>query len=306
MENIVVLMSLYNGSSYLKEQIDSIINQKDVNVKLIIRNDGSSDNSVEIINEYMKTNNNIVLINDNNIGLARSFMNLVYYAKLDYDYYCFANQDDVWMDNKLISGINLIKNKNNPTLYASNQTLVDENLKLIDIRYKKDPDVSYKQIISNNLIAGCTFVWNKQLQSLLIDENRKPSDELLKKRIHDVWVASVASTCGEIVYDKNSYINYRQHSNNVVGVRKNSKIKTFIKKFNNPDLRCGRSLIAYELFNKFNDVLINDEIKHELDMLGNYKTNKAYKKELLKKIQYREYNSESKFEYKFKIKHKFF
>lgn len=305
MYSIAVLLSAYNGTKYIKEQINSILEQNDCDITLIIRNDGSTDETIKILDEY-KDNKKIIIYDEPNIGLAKSFMRLISLAKLDYDYYCFADQDDVWLKDKLISGIKMIENKNKPTLYSSNQTLVDQDLNLISIRYDKAPNIDYKQIISNNLISGCTFIWNKELQKLLTDINRLPSDELLDKRIHDVFVASVASVCGEVIFDMNSYILYRQHSSNVVGVRKNSRIKSFIKKFRDPKLRCGRSRLAYELFNKFNDVINDDEIRNELDILGNYKINKKYKKILIKNLDYRLYNNESKFEYKFKIRHKYF
>jgi len=307
LKSIVVLMSLYNGAKYLEEQIDSILKQENVNLTLVIRNDGSKDNSNEIISKYLEKYNNIKLIDEENIGLARSFMKLLYSAKLDYDYYCFADQDDVWLPNKLYEAIIKLENKQIPTLYASNQSLVDSNLVDIGIRYKDNVDVTYKQIISNNKIAGCTFVWNKKLQEILSNEKRRPSDELLKKRIHDVWVAAVASVAGEIIYDSNSYIRYRQHQNNVVGVKKQSRIKTFIKKYKNKDLRCGRSTLAKELYFKYNDLIINEEIKNELNILGNYQDNRKLKKELLKRKDiYKVYNNESNFEFKFKVNRKLF
>ena len=306
MYKVAVLLSAYNGTKYLKEQIDSILGQVDVELTLIIRNDGSKDNTIELLNEYKDNHNNVIVLDEENCGLAKSFMNLVYYAKSDYDYYVLADQDDVWLNNKIISGIKMIENDNIPVLYSSNQNLVDQDLNPLGIRYKEPIDTSYKQIISNNLISGCTFVWNKKLQEILIDENRKPSDELLAKRIHDVWIAGVASVTGKIVFDMNAYIEYRQHQNNVVGVRKNSKIKSFIKKFKDPSKRCGRSQLASELYTKFNDLIISSDIKEELNILGNYKENKKLKKELLKKIDYRKYNNESKFEFRFKVKRNLF
>lgn len=303
MHSVIVLMSVYNGSKYLKEQIDSILNQKNVDLTLMIRNDGSSDDSINILNEYALNNKNIILLNEENIGLAKSFMKMVYEAKTSYDFYSFADQDDVWLEDKLYSAISMIENKTRPALYSSNQELVDSELNTIKIRYNEPANVDFKQIVSNNLISGCTFIWNKSLQQLLVNPKCKPSDELLRKRIHDVWVAAVGATCGDVVFDMNSHIKYRQHTNNVVGVRKESRIKSFINKFQNKDLRNGRSQLAFEIYSKFYDFIINEEIKNELNVLGNYSTNRKLKRALLSKTKiYKTYNNESSFEFRFKVR----
>lgn len=91
-------MSTYNGENYLKEQLDSIFNQKEVEINLFIRDDGSMDNTVDIVKEYMvKYPNKINLIEGNNIGFANSFYYLV---KINpkYEYYALSDQDDIWDD----------------------------------------------------------------------------------------------------------------------------------------------------------------------------------------------------------------
>lgn len=80
MSSVAVLMSTYNGEKYLKEQIDSILAQKDVDVTLFIRDDGSSDNTIGICKEYVEKHKNIVLKTGENIGVGNSFMQLVYYS----------------------------------------------------------------------------------------------------------------------------------------------------------------------------------------------------------------------------------
>lgn len=260
MDNIIVLMSTYNGEKYLHEQLKSIVNQLNVNPIIYIRDDGSSDKTIEIIEEYQKKYP-ITLIKGENIGVGNSFMELLYLAPTTYQYYCFSDQDDIWLHDKLYHAILKIKNKSTPCLYASNQTLVDSTLHNVGQRYKHPPDYSYQQIICRNYLSGCTMVWNKQLHCLLQDTSRRPSYELLQNRIHDVWVALVASVIGEIIYDVNSYILYRQHENNVVGARKDSfwnNIKEKYYKIINPSQRCGRSRLCMEVLQKYS-LLLGDK-----------------------------------------------
>lgn len=105
---VSVLMSTYNGAKYIREQIDSILNQKDVNVELLIRDDGSSDNTAEICKEYQKKNTNIRFYQGENIGVGKSFMELLKKAP-EADYYSFSDQDDVWLEDKLSRAVKMIK-----------------------------------------------------------------------------------------------------------------------------------------------------------------------------------------------------
>ena len=97
-DHILVLLSTYNGDSFLGEQIDSLLSQEDVELSIIIRDDGSSDKTIALIDYYGKLHSNIFFIKGFNCGSARSFMNLLYEANVshcDYDYYAFCDQDDV-------------------------------------------------------------------------------------------------------------------------------------------------------------------------------------------------------------------
>lgn len=274
-------MSTYNGEKYLKEQIDSILTQRGVELTLYVRDDGSSDKTIDIVKEYQKNNPNIKLDVGQNLGVGNSFMQLVYDVPDDYDFYAFADQDDVWLPEKMGKAIEEIKGILKPALYCSNQILVDGKLNKIGMRYTTDPDISYKQIMCQNKITGCTALWNKELKKLLSDEKRRPSEKLLKRRIHDVWIAMVASVIGIIRYDHEGYILYRQHEANVVGVRKTNRIKQWIGKCKDPSQRNGRSIICREIYDKYKDLIVSDSIKNQLDMYGNYVSNKAYKKKLL-------------------------
>lgn len=249
-------MSTYNGSRYLSEQIDSILCQEGADVTLYIRDDGSSDQTIDIIKKYAKKYQNIILTTGQNVGVGNSFMQLVYDCPDDFDYYAFSDQDDIWLKEKLKVAIDNIKQKDTPTLYASNQMLVDENGKQISLRYSKDYAMQncLEAQFQINRISGCTFVFNKVLKKILSEPVRRPTAELLQKRIHDVWVSNVASLYDGIVYDSNAYIQYRQHENNAVGAYAYGylyDIKEKFKKLKNPAYRNGRSSISIELCKAF-------------------------------------------------------
>jgi rhamnosyltransferase len=241
-------MSTYNGEKYIREQIDSILKQTLVNVELYIRDDGSTDSTVQIISEYEQVH----LIKGENIGVGNSFMELLYMVPHEFDYYAFSDQDDIWLENKLEKAVEKIKNQEEPALYCSNQILVNKYGKNKHERYITKPDLSVEMIFSQNNAVGCTMLWNDMLNEIIV--SHKPSKHLLENRIHDCWVAMVAGICGIIIYDENGYILYRQHENNVIGVKKANlydELMEKMKKLKRKELRNGRSKLAKEVVRLF-------------------------------------------------------
>lgn len=271
MYKVAVIMSTYNGEKYLKEQIDSILAQNNVDVTIYIRDDGSSDRTVDIIKEYMETHDNFRLFIGKNMGVGNSFMQVLYSVDKNNDYYAFADQDDVWLSDKIEKAIEGIKDLEKPALYCSNQILVDGKLNRIGMRYISNPDVSYRQIVCQNKISGCTMVWNKELHGFLSKNEFRPSEDLLRKRIHDVWVAMVASVVGMIKYDIHGYILYRQHESNVVGVKKTNIIKQWMEKIKDPTQRNGRSAICKEVYSRYLEKIVDEKVKSDLNLYGNYR-----------------------------------
>ena len=246
MNRICVLMSTYNGEKYLTEQIESILTQKDVEVTLLVRDDGSSDSTNLILNEYQKQGKLFLIRDGSNIGPACSFMKLLYDAD-DFDYYAFADQDDIWHEEKLITAIAMLKtneDKDIPALYCSNQWILEEGT-ITGLRFNHR-EHGIVQAICGNAFSGCTMVFNKKLSTILKQVNNRPSIDVLKLRMHDTWVIAVAECVGIVMYDENSYIEYRIHSNNTVGLKKGT-IKRLKRKLGNKKYRNGRSKLAAEL-----------------------------------------------------------
>ena len=271
MKTAAVLMSTWNGEKYLKEQIDSILGQAGVDVTLYIRDDGSEDGTIGILRQLDAENPSIHVFTEGNIGVGSSFMELVYRVPQEYDLYAFADQDDIWLEGKLRRAAEMIGDQTEPVLYCSNQMLTDAGMHRIGLRHTKAPDTSWMQILCNNLLSGCTMVWNRALQAILAEPARRPSPELLKKRIHDVWVGMTAAVAGSILYDPEAYILYRQQEKNVVGVKNTPRWKEWKKKLLNPALRSGRSDLAKEISEKVESDTLNVEDHIRLAQYASYK-----------------------------------
>lgn len=211
---VCIVMSTYNGEKYLKEQVDSIMAQKDVYAILYVRDDGSSDSTVSLLKGL---DSGIIVEEGKNCGAKTSFLKALSEAP-EAEYYAFADQDDVWDEDKLITAIQKIQEEELRTqkryvLYCGRTRLVDENLNVIATN-----NTSTSTTVNGFLRgqprkpAGCTMVLNKALR-----------DEIVQYMptvfpMHDAWVYNVCLAIGgSVIYDPYPHINYRQHGNNAVG-----------------------------------------------------------------------------------------
>ena len=211
-----ILLSTYNGEKYLHELLNSLDKQSYPFFKITIRDDGSSDNTINIIENYAKNRNNLKLIKGKNLGVIKSFFTLVQEAD-NSDYYAFCDQDDVWLPNKIERAINAISlyPKNRPVMYCSAYNLVDENLNSIGKTSNKAKRPSLENALVENIATGCTIVINKAAHNILI--NKLPQNALM----HDWWMYLVVVVFGDVIYDPVPSILYRQHGSNAIGVKVN-------------------------------------------------------------------------------------
>ena len=256
-------MSTYCGERYLSQQIESIFSQDDVDVYLVIRDDGSSDRTQEILQEKQACYpDRLFWYTGENMGVGGSFMDCLYAAvekHSDADYFALADQDDYWLEQKLARGIQTLEQM--PVglkMYTSNQIVSDESLNRQGLRFRKAPDYGYGQILRGNMLSGCTFIMNTSFAQFVSREENRPSAELLRIRIHDVWLIEIASLFGTIYYDENSYILYRQHSNNVVGALERNSFAMLRRKLYylfSSGVSDGSILMARELLRMFGERL---------------------------------------------------
>jgi len=212
MNSVTVLMSTYNGEDFLQEQIDSVLSQRGVKVQLYVRDDGSTDRTRNILQKYCYRGELHVTFGKN-IGWRNSFMELVYNAP-ESDFYAFCDQDDIWMQDKLYVAIAALKErteKNTPSLYGSNLYCFRNGKQ--EGKLNLNSHFTKKSCLIRTLTCGCTFVFNYAL-CLMLKTNRPKFIEA-----HDSWVFMSALYFGEVVYDPNAYILYRQHDRNQIGAK---------------------------------------------------------------------------------------
>lgn len=210
---VCVLMSTYNGQTYLKEQIDTIFGQTfSGKITLLIRDDGSQDDTAAIIEAYpQRPNREIRLLKTPNVGAQRSFLELIRVAE-DADFYFFADQDDVWDKEKIENAVVAMTDSTTPVAYCSNYRLTDMDLKVYKKKaLAKKPDFTPLRILFYNKIPGCVMGFNRCLMTLLKKMN------LSNVMMHDSMVLAFAAACGTILFDNEARISHRIHLNNVVG-----------------------------------------------------------------------------------------
>lgn len=217
---VTILMSTYNGQKYVEEQIKSILSQTEKDIELIIRDDGSKDNTLNILKKYEKMYSNIKVIKGSNIGVEKSFMELVKNST-DSEYYAFSDQDDIWEKLKIEKALMFFDKKDNkPSLYYSEVKAVDSNLKFLFKSNYVGID-TLGASFSTTPVIGCTVIFNKSLRDLIVN-NYLPNNIVM----HDLYMYRLClAVGGNVLHDHESYILYRQHSNNVVGITNSIKKK---------------------------------------------------------------------------------
>lgn len=211
---VEVLMSTYNGGRYLEQQIDSILSQSLNNVKVTIRDDGSTDNTVGILNQY-SSKNIIEVCEGRNRGVVGSFFELIYRVDDSSEFVAFSDQDDFWHQRKLEAALDKLSKTEpgKPAMYCSRTRLVNQDLQFIAFGKGLSRPVGLKNAVLQNIATGCTVVLNREAVDIL--KSKRPNIRNIK--MHDWWIYLVISGLGEVVFDNESYIDYRQHDDNVIG-----------------------------------------------------------------------------------------
>ena len=207
-----VLLSTYNGASYLPAQLDSIFGQQYTAFDLHVRDDGSSDNSIDVLRDYARSNDNMVIRAGENMGVVNSFFDLMRHANSDCDFFAFCDQDDVWMSDKIANAVEILQQQDNsiPQLYFCRLEYVDDQLNHIGYS-PLARRLGFGNALVQNLATGCTVVFNDAARRLIL--SKLPQRAMM----HDWWSYLVVSAFGQVTYDDRVGIKYRQHSANEVG-----------------------------------------------------------------------------------------
>lgn len=283
---ITILISTYNGVKYLREQLDSLYSQINIkDIDFLVRDDGSTDGTQDILNEYQAAHKNFKWYQGENKRPARSFWELLNKASGS-DYYAFCDQDDVWDSDKVDVAIKQLEqlDTKKPLLYMSDVHVVDAELKHVaDGFVDTNVPVNYPCALSNSVCPGCTFVFNEVARKLA---TKFDAEEYIDH--HDWTLYKIVVCFGEVIFDKTTHMHYRQHENNVIGAK--TKLDKywdmiFVKpkdpKFINQRLRNAQAL------EKYYGEMMSEENRYLTHLVAHYTEDKKIKKALLKEKRFK-------------------
>ncbi len=252
MKKVTILLSSYNGENYLEEQLESIVAQKDVLTSILVRDDGSTDGTCDILDRWQQKTD-LRWYRGENIGPARSFMDLLRQAS-DSCYYAFSDQDDYWLSDKLKVAVDKLESyEKRPALYFCQTELVDKNLNRVN-SVIIHPRLTFGESLVYQFIGGCTMVMNRALRDVILMYDPQYLS------MHDVWIYDVAQAIGaHVVFDHIPHILYRQHGGNVTG--QSTSVMTEWKHRTGRIIKRelhSRSRLAQEIRTGFFDVMPED------------------------------------------------
>ena len=268
-ETIDILLATYNGEKYLKEQIESILNQTYSNIRLIISDDCSTEKTKEIIKAYEEKDNRIIsYFHEKNLGYVKNFEFLL--SKVENEIYMLSDQDDVWLPTKVEHTYEKLK-ETDADLVFTDLEVVNEKLEtiypsfndfmLLSRKIKKYLH-SYRLQYLYNCVTGCTLMSKKKFIKMIL-----PIPTQSKYAIHDTWIACTVANNGKMEYLDEKTIKYRQHGNNQVGTDKISH--KFSKLQQVRDLFIEVKLGLFRTYVE-NDRIFNDELKEKNKKALNY------------------------------------
>ncbi|MBR0466691.1 MAG: glycosyltransferase family 2 protein [Clostridia bacterium] len=259
---VTVLLATYNGSKYIREQIDSLLSQTYKDFNILVHDDGSSDDTLGIIDDYItKYPDKISRIDAPPTGSPQGNFSLLF-SKCESDYILFCDQDDIWKPTKIEKDITAIikaeeeYGKDTPILLHSDLTVANENGQTVYRSFFRQQGfdngyITLPHLLVKNYVTGCTVAVNKALKDR--------SGEIPKEcPMHDWWMALVACVFGKIIFIDEPLVYYRQHGDNEVGARHSKGFGYVAEKIKNLSRVKSDYLSTYIQARMFRQRFIND------------------------------------------------
>ena len=267
--NVAVLLATYNSAKYIKEQLDSLYNQTILDWTLYVHDDGSTDDTLSIINEYNKRYHNIIILSPEitHLGPKKNFMFLLNHVSADY--YFFCDHDDIWLSDKIENSLKCIndiekEDKTIPVIFHSDLVVVDKDLNVIDSsmwHYAKIiPEIMHdkRYVMTSCFITGCTLCINHAAKLRI---PQIPDHAIM----HDWWIGVHAVLNDiKIISSHKQTILYRLHGNNDSGIPKitftnylsrfmrnfivsdyDRKVSSFVREYNISHYRLYKTLLIF-------------------------------------------------------------
>lgn len=210
---VAILLSTYNGEKYLRAQLNTILSQEDVDITVFVRDDGSQDGTVNILQEF-EQNRGVNVDYASNVGWRRSFMDLICKVSEGFDFYAFADQDDEWEADKLKRATKKME-ETDSVVYFSNLNLFDTDMNFVGTQFSDDyrPLEKFETAFFEGVGTGATLAFDQRLLKKI--KEYRPNQLLA----HDAYVVALARLLypNQVFYDKVSKIRYRRHDNNATG-----------------------------------------------------------------------------------------
>jgi glycosyltransferase involved in cell wall biosynthesis len=216
-KTISILLCTFNGEKFLAKQLNSIKNQSFVNWIIHASDDGSTDKTLSLLNEFKNKlgDKKVKIYNGPQKGFAKNFLSLASNKNIKSDYYCFCDQDDIWLPDKLIRAINELEKFQDefvPLLYCGRTIYVDNNLKKLNESPLFHSRPEFANSLVQNIAGGNTMVFNNQTKALL------EKITVVNTVSHDWLVYQIVTGVGgRVIYDKEPYLLYRQHEIALIG-----------------------------------------------------------------------------------------
>lgn len=213
-----VLISTYNGEKYVSAQLNSILSQSYQNIRVVIRDDGSSDHTPAILQEYGRRYANVSVIFGENVGAVDSFMALLRQHEHAGGYFAYCDQDDVWHRDKIARAVSALESSAQPerTLYFSRLWLVNQDgvqTQLSDV----PTHLTFNNALLENVVTGTSAVFGSGIRDLML--MGRPECMVW----HDWWLYLVATAFGQLIYDEVPTVQYRRHGNTQTSFRVRSR-----------------------------------------------------------------------------------
>lgn len=232
---VVVLLATFNGSRYLRQQLDSIAAQSHKRWRLVVADDGSLDDTLDVVRSFSKEQpGRVRVVEGDRVGSARdNFFRLLRVAG-PAPYFAFCDQDDVWSNDKLerlVRECQDTSTDDSPCMVYSDLAVVDEHLGLLNSSFlqqirARPYQISHKNLLAENAIPGCAMLFNSTLAEIFLAREFNQASAIM----HDWWIALLASTVGRISYVPVPLVNYRQHATNTLGTVDRSGLKFALTK----------------------------------------------------------------------------
>lgn len=209
---MVICMATYNGETYLRDQLESLINQENVDIEILVGDDGSTDKTLDVLREYADSGKIAGFHQFDRVGINKNFLNLLKFCK-DYDFVAFSDQDDIWESNKLYALSKLLGSEK-PELAFCQRSIFVSGKRSYTPKILNESKIGFQNALVENVVPGNTMLLNRKAVEIILASNVSTA------KYYDSYIYLLISGLGEVKYLPASLLKYRIHDSNAVGIRR--------------------------------------------------------------------------------------